>query len=49
VLSQGEDIVPLVGMSHRARLTEKLKAFDVMLTKEDLNGLDRTFVLGAIL
>jgi aryl-alcohol dehydrogenase-like predicted oxidoreductase len=48
VLSQGEDIVPLVGMSHRARLTENLKAFDVMLTKEDLNDLDRAFALGAI-
>ena len=48
VLSRGEDIVPLVGMSHRARLTENLKAFDVTLTKEDLNDLDRTFALGAI-
>jgi aryl-alcohol dehydrogenase-like predicted oxidoreductase len=49
VLSQGEDIVPLVGMSHRARLTENLKAFDVTLTKEDLNDLDQTFALGAII
>jgi aryl-alcohol dehydrogenase-like predicted oxidoreductase len=48
VLSRGEDIVPLVGMSRRARLAENLKAFDVTLSKEDLDDLDRTFALGAI-
>jgi len=48
VLSRGEDIVPLVGMSRRARLVENLKAFDVTLTKEDLDDLDRSFALGAI-
>lgn len=45
VLSRGEDVVPLVGMSRRARLTENLKAFDVTLGEEDL---DRSFALGAI-
>jgi hypothetical protein len=39
VLAQGEDIVPLVGMSHRARSAENLQAFDVTLTKEDINDL----------
>ena len=48
VLAQGEDIVPLVEMSHRARLAENLQAFGVTLTKEDTNDLDRTFALGAI-
>ncbi len=48
VLSRGEDIVPLVGMSRRARLMENLKAFDVMLTKKDLDDLDGSFALGAI-
>lgn len=48
VLAQGEDIVPLVGMSRRARLAENLKALDVTLTKEELDNLDRTFALGAI-
>ena len=48
VLAQGEDIVPLVGMSRRARLGENLKAQDVTLTKEELGELDRTFALGAI-
>jgi aryl-alcohol dehydrogenase-like predicted oxidoreductase len=48
VLSRGEDIVPLVGMSRRASLVENLKAFDVTLTKEDLDELDESFALGAI-
>lgn len=48
VLSRGEDVVPLVGMSSRARLVENLKAFEVALTKEDLNELDGSFALGAI-
>lgn len=48
VLAQGGDIVPLVGMSHRARLAENLEAFDVTLTDEELNDLDQTFALGAI-
>jgi aryl-alcohol dehydrogenase-like predicted oxidoreductase len=48
VLSRGEDVVPLVGMSRRARLVENLKALDVTLTKEDLDDLDGSFALGAI-
>jgi aryl-alcohol dehydrogenase-like predicted oxidoreductase len=48
VLSRGQDIVPLVGMSRRARLVENLKAFDVTLTKQDLDDLDGSFALGAI-
>ena len=48
VLSRGEDIVPLVGMSRRGSLVENLKAFDVTLTKEDLDDLDESFALGAI-
>ncbi len=48
VLSRGEDIVPLVGMSRRARVAENLKAFDVTLTKADLEDLDKSFAPGAI-
>ena len=48
VLSRGEDIVPLVGMSQRARVVDNLKALDVTLSKEDLADLDQTFALGAI-
>ena len=32
VLSKGEDVVPLVGMSQRARIVDNLKAFDVTLS-----------------
>ena len=48
VLSRGKDIVPLVGMSQRARVSENLKALEVTLSKEDLADLDRAFALGAI-
>ena len=48
MLSKGDDIVPIVGMSRSARLTENLKAFDVTLTGDDLDELDRTFPLGAV-
>jgi aryl-alcohol dehydrogenase-like predicted oxidoreductase len=48
VLSRGEDVVPLVGMSQRARVADNLKAFEVTLSKEDLADLDQTFALGAI-
>jgi aryl-alcohol dehydrogenase-like predicted oxidoreductase len=48
VLSRGEDIVPLVGMSRPERLAENLRAFDVALSREDLDDLDRTFALVAI-
>ena len=48
VVSRGEDIVPLVGMSRPERVAENLRAFDVTLTKEDLDDLDRTFALEAI-
>ena len=48
VVSGGEDVVPLVGMSRPERVAENLRAFDVTLAKEDLDDLDRTFALGAI-
>lgn len=48
VLSRGDDIVPLVGMSQRARVVENLKALDVKLSKEEFADLDQTFALGAI-
>jgi aryl-alcohol dehydrogenase-like predicted oxidoreductase len=48
VLSKGKDIVPIVGMSRSARLTENLRAFDVTLTEDELDDLDRAFPLGAI-
>ncbi|MGE4431142.1 MAG: aldo/keto reductase [Sphingobium sp.] len=48
VLAQGDDLVPLVGMSNRSRLPENLGALDLDLTPEDLADLDRAFAPGAI-
>lgn len=48
VLSRGEDIVALVGMSRPARVGENLAALDVRLTPQDLAELDQAFALGAI-
>ena len=48
VLSQGEDIVPLVGMSKPSRLPENLGAVDLVLTPDDLKTLDEAFPNGAI-
>jgi aryl-alcohol dehydrogenase-like predicted oxidoreductase len=41
VLSQGDDIVPLVGARRRDRLTEALGALDLELTAEDLETIER--------
>lgn len=48
VLSQGDEIVPVVGMSRRARVAENLKALDVTLSREELDDLNRIFALRAI-
>lgn len=48
VLSRGNDIVPVVGISNRARLTENLAALDVVFTTKELAELDQVFVPGAI-
>ena len=48
VLSRGEDLVPLVGMSTRSRLPENLGALDVELTSEELATLGEVFAPGAI-
>ena len=48
VLSKGEDIVPLVGMSKPSRLPENLGALDLDLTPGDLKALDDAFPQGAI-
>lgn len=46
VLAQGEDLIPLVGMSNRSRLPENLGALDVALSPEDLAELDHAFAPG---
>ena len=48
VLSRGEDMVPLVGMSSRDRLPENLGALDLQLSQEDLAALEQAFPQGAI-
>ena len=48
VLAQGDDIVPLVGMSSPSRLPENLRAADLELAPEDLAALDQAFAPGAI-
>jgi aryl-alcohol dehydrogenase-like predicted oxidoreductase len=48
VLSRGEDIMPLIGMSRRSRLPENLGAIDIVLTDDDYDELDRVFRPGAI-
>jgi aryl-alcohol dehydrogenase-like predicted oxidoreductase len=49
VLSQGDDIVPLVGMSRPSRLPENLAALDILLSPDELAQLDGAFAPGAII
>jgi aryl-alcohol dehydrogenase-like predicted oxidoreductase len=49
VLTRGEDIIPLIGMSHPSRLPENLAALELTLSEEDLVLLDETFADGAII
>jgi aryl-alcohol dehydrogenase-like predicted oxidoreductase len=48
VLSRGDDIVPLIGMSRRSRLPENLHALDVTLSANELTALDQAFAPCAI-
>ncbi|HUI65343.1 MAG TPA: aldo/keto reductase [Bacteroidota bacterium] len=47
VLSQGNDIVPIVGTTRRDRLSENLKALDVTLGAEELGEIARAFPPGS--
>lgn len=49
LLTRGEDIMPLIGMSRRSRLSENLQALEITFTNEELNTLNNTFAIGAIL
>ena len=49
LLTRGQDIMPLIGMSQRSRLPENLQALEITFTDEELNKLNTTFALGAIL
>lgn len=48
VKEQGNNIMPLVSMSHRSRLPENIKAMDIAFTPEEMNTLNTTFAIGAI-
>jgi aryl-alcohol dehydrogenase-like predicted oxidoreductase len=49
VKEQGEHIMSLVSMSRRSRLPENIAAMDIALTPEELNTLNTTFAVDAIL
>lgn len=48
VKAQGEQIMPLVSMSRRARVAENLAALDIVFTREEMIILNTTFAIGAI-
>jgi aryl-alcohol dehydrogenase-like predicted oxidoreductase len=47
LLAQGNDIVPIPGTRHRARLEENVGALDVTLTADDLRHIDEAAPKGA--
>lgn len=49
VKEQGDQIMPLVSMSRRSRLPENIAAMDIAFTPEEMNTLNTTFAIGAIL
>jgi aryl-alcohol dehydrogenase-like predicted oxidoreductase len=49
VNAQGDHIMPLVSMSRRSRLPENIAAMDIVFTPEEMNTLNTTFAVGAIL
>jgi aryl-alcohol dehydrogenase-like predicted oxidoreductase len=49
VKDQGDYIMPLVSMSRRSRLPENISAMDIVFTTEEMNILNTTFAIGAIL
>ncbi|WP_449399072.1 aldo/keto reductase [Chryseobacterium wanjuense] len=48
VKEQGNNIMPLVSMSRRARLPENIAAMEIVFTPEEMNVLNTTFAIGAI-
>ncbi len=47
VMAQGDDVVPIFGVKSRTRLEENLGAFDVKLTPEELEEIDRLLPAGS--
>lgn len=49
VNAQGDHMMPLVSMSKRSRLPENIAAMDISFSTEEINLLNDTFAVGAIL
>ncbi|MCF2517611.1 aldo/keto reductase [Dyadobacter sp. CY351] len=49
VNGQGDHMMPLVSMSRRSRLPENMAAMDIVFSSEEMNTLNTTFAIGAIL
>ena len=49
VLSRGDDVIPLMGMSRRSRIQESLKALDVVLGRNEILEIDRIIPDGEFL
>jgi len=47
LLHHGQDIVPIPGTKRRTYLEENARAMEIVLSHEDLEGLDRAFPAGA--
>lgn len=48
VMAQGEDVIPLIGVSSRRHLAENIAAGELTLSHDDLRKLDALFAPGAI-
>jgi aryl-alcohol dehydrogenase-like predicted oxidoreductase len=48
VYQQGEDIIPIVGMSRPERVDDNLKALEIEFTASEMNLLNETFKIGAL-
>ncbi|MFI6101516.1 aldo/keto reductase [Lentzea sp. NPDC051213] len=48
VAARGEDLVPLVGTTKRARLTEAIGAVDVTFTEQELQEIEAVVPVGAV-
>lgn len=48
ILSRGDDVVPLAGVSRPSRIADNMAALDVTFTPDELAALERSFAPGAI-
>jgi aryl-alcohol dehydrogenase-like predicted oxidoreductase len=47
LLAKGEDIIPIPGMKHRARLHENVGAVEIVLTTAELQQIEAIVPIGA--